>query len=126
MSGFSTDQFSPESRRRKFQEIVPLPHERTSRIAPGGSRMRYLCAFNQRWVATDLPRNEPMHHQLRDIVHRFLVDRNLHVPSDFKKPDLRPQTTTIHVIGPNSNNTTRWMLAPLCRVTVLICPHDVP
>src|SRR5258708_20361436 len=40
--------------------------------------MRDLRPFNQSWVATDLARNKPMHHQLRNVSDYSLVYFSAH------------------------------------------------
>ena len=44
----------------------------------GLTRMRDLGLFDQRWIATDLPRNEPMHNQLCGVANNSLIDFNCH------------------------------------------------
>ncbi len=44
----------------------------------GLTRVRDLRLFDQRWVATDLPRNEPMHNQLRGVAYNSLIDFDCH------------------------------------------------
>ena len=64
----ATDQFRGELRRRKIQQVAPFIDERPASILIGLPRMRDLGPFDQCWIATDLPRNQPMHDQLRGVL----------------------------------------------------------
>jgi hypothetical protein len=44
----------------------------------GLTRVRDLGLFDQGRVATDLPRNEPMHDQLRSVAYNSLIDFDCH------------------------------------------------
>jgi hypothetical protein len=49
----------------------------------GYIRLRDPSPVEQRGVTTELPRDQSMHHQLRGVVHGFLVDPNIHGFVDF-------------------------------------------
>jgi hypothetical protein len=74
----ATDQLRSEFVRRKRQQLVPFAHERPARELIGLMRVRDLGFFDQRRIATDLPRNEPMHNQLRGVAYNPLIDFDCH------------------------------------------------
>src|SRR5258708_13275951 len=65
----ATDQLRSEFVRRKRQQLVPFAHERPACELIGLTRVRDLGLFDQRWVATALPRNEPMHNPLPALAY---------------------------------------------------------
>jgi hypothetical protein len=74
----ATDQLRSEFVRRKRKQLVPFPHERPACELIGLVRVRDLGLFDQRRIATDLPRNEPMHNQLRGVANNSLIDFDCH------------------------------------------------
>jgi hypothetical protein len=74
----ATDQLRSEFVRRKRQQLVPFPHERPACELIGLVRVGDLGLFDQRRIATDLPRNEPMHNQLRGVANNSLIDFDCH------------------------------------------------
>jgi len=74
----ATCQEPTNTRHRKIKNIVPFPNERVTLEVLRAAAERNPGLFDQRRVATDLSRNKPMHHQLRGVVHAFLVDLTAH------------------------------------------------
>jgi len=58
--------------------FFPFAHERPACELIGLTRVRDLGLFDQRRIATDLPRNEPAHNQLCGVASNFLIDFNCH------------------------------------------------
>ena len=79
----ATDQFRSEVVRRKREQFA---HERLHCELLGLTRMRDPGLFDQGRVATDLPRNEPMHDQLRSVAYNSLIDFDCHGKSNIAAP----------------------------------------
>jgi hypothetical protein len=62
----------------RSKELVPILNERAMPEVLRAAAKRIPCPFDQRRVTTELPRDKPMHHQLRGVVHAFLVDLLIH------------------------------------------------
>lgn len=63
---------------RKVEKLVPIPNELVIPVVLGATAKRILRPFDQRRGATELPRDKPMHYQLRGIVDDFLVNLPAH------------------------------------------------
>src|ERR1700730_6270916 len=70
----ATDQFRGELRRWKIQQVVPFIDKRPASILIGLPRMRDLGPFDQCRITTNLPRDQPMHDQLRGVANYSLVN----------------------------------------------------
>jgi hypothetical protein len=70
----------------KVKELVPILNERVMPEVLRTMAKRILCPFDQRGVTTELPRDKPMHYQLRGVVHALLVDLLLHRFSPIRSP----------------------------------------
>lgn len=71
----ATNQLRSELVQRKRQQLAPFPHERPACELIGLAR---VCNLGQRRIATNLPRNEPMHNQLRGVAYNSLIDLDCH------------------------------------------------
>src|SRR6267142_33813 len=74
----ATNQLRSELVRRKRQQLVPFPNERPACELIGLARVCNLGLFDQRRIATNLPRNEPMHNQLRGVAYDSLINFDCH------------------------------------------------